>query len=73
MNIIERYYIKKASSFQTDTKYERMEPSDIDHIKRAEFYLVAAPMATVSVLYLVNKLKTELLMSQHFFYIIKSY
>ncbi|CDW88167.1 UNKNOWN [Stylonychia lemnae] len=73
MNIIERYYMKKASSYQTDTKYDRLEPSDIHHIKRAEFYLVAAPVATVSILYLINKLKNEVLMSQHFFYIIKSY
>eukprot|EP00347_Sterkiella_histriomuscorum_P023616 403333981 len=73
MNIIEKYYMRKANSFSTDDKYNSIEEGDIKLIRNAEFYMVAAPIATVGAVYLLNKLRSEMLMSQHFFYAIKRY
>jgi len=42
-------------------------------MKRAQMYLFVAPTFTVGFVFLLNRLRYELLMSQHFFYLIKKY
>lgn len=42
-------------------------------MKRAQIYLFVAPTFTVGFVFLLNRLRYELLMSQHFFYLIKKY
>ncbi len=73
MNIVEKYYIKKASVGVSDEFYESIEPRDLEILKRAQLYLFIAPTATVGFVYLLNKLRYDILMSQHFFHIIKQY
>jgi hypothetical protein len=42
-------------------------------LRKAQAYLFIAPTMTMGLVYLLNKLRYELLMSQHFFYMIKKY
>ena len=42
-------------------------------MKRAQAYLFVAPALTVGFVFVLNRLRYELLMSQHFFYLIKKY
>ena len=42
-------------------------------MRKAEIYLFIAPTVTIGVIYLLNKLRYEILMSQHFLYYIKRY
>ena len=73
MNIVEKYYIKKASVGMSDEFYKEIEPKDLEVLRRAERYLFIAPAATIGFVFLLNRLRYEVLMSQHFFHIIKQY
>jgi len=65
--------MKKASMGMSDEYYEAIEQKDIEIIKKAQRYLFIAPAATLAIIYILNKLRYELMMSQHFFYMIKKY
>lgn len=71
MNIIENYYIRKASMGQTDDLHNRIEEGDIDLLRKARFYMLFTPTVTLGVCYLGYRLKDQVLMSRHFYYIIK--
>ncbi len=73
MNIIEKYYMRKANMGHTDTYYEMLEHSDIQLLRNAELYMLLAPAFAVGIVHLMRKLKSEVLMSQHFYFIIKKY
>ena len=73
MNIVEKYYIKKASVGQSDEFYTQIENRDLAILKKAQAYIFIAPTVTIGFVWLLNKLRYELLMSQHFFYMIKKY
>ena len=73
MNIVEKYYIKKASMGMSDEYYQEIDHRDLEILRRAERYLFIAPAVTVGFVFLLNRLRYELLMSQHFFHIIKQY
>jgi hypothetical protein len=73
MNIVEKYYMRKASMGQNDSFYTELEKGDIDILRRAQIYLFVAPTVTMGFVFVLNKLRYELLMSQHFFYLIKKY
>lgn len=73
MNIVEKYYMKKASVGMSDEFYKEIEYRDIEIMRRAQLYLFIAPTMTLGIVYILNKLRYELLMSQHFFYMIKRY
>jgi hypothetical protein len=73
MNIVEKYYIKKASVGMSDEFYNEIDQRDIEILRRAERYLFIAPAVTIGFVFLLNRLRYELLMSQHFFHIIKQY
>lgn len=73
MNIVEKYYMKKASMGLSDEFYEAIEEKDIQILRKAQMYLFIAPTMTIGVVYLLNRLRYEVLMSQHFFYMIKKY
>lgn len=73
MNIVEKYYMRKASMGQKDDFYQELEQNDIAIMRKAQTYLFVAPTLTVSFVFVLNKLRYELLMSQHFFYLIKKY
>jgi hypothetical protein len=42
-------------------------------MRKAQLYLFVAPTMTMGLVFLLNKLRYELLMSQHFFFLIKKY
>ena len=65
--------MRKASMGSSDQFYQELEQSDIDIMRRAQMYLFVAPTFTVGFVFLLNRLRYELLMSQHFFYLIKKY
>lgn len=73
MNIVEKYYIKKASVGMSDEFYTQIEERDLEILRKAQRYLFIAPTVTMLFVFLLNKLRYELLMSQHFFHIIKQY
>jgi hypothetical protein len=73
MNIVEKYYMRKASMGMSDEFYKEIEQRDIEIMRKAQIYLFVAPTLTVGVVYLLNKMRYEMLMSQHFFHIIKTY
>ena len=73
MNIVEKYYMRKASMGSNDMYYDAIETADIEILRRAQAYLLIAPTATIALVYVLNKLRYEVFMSQHFFYIIKRY
>ena len=73
MNIVDKYYMRKASMGQNDEFYQELEKRDIEIMKRAQVYLFVAPTLTMGFVFVLNKLRYELLMSQHFFYLIKKY
>lgn len=73
MNIVEKYYMRKASMGSNDEFYQGLDYSDIAIMRRAETYLFVAPTVTIGFVFVLNKLRYELLMSQHFFYLIKKY
>lgn len=73
MNIIEKYYMRKANMGSQDTFYDKLEPGDIQLLRNAQLYMFLAPVFAIGVVHLMRKLKSELLMSQHFYYIIKQY
>jgi hypothetical protein len=58
---------------QSDEYYERIDKHDIDILRKAKAYLLVAPVLSVGFVYLLNKFRHEMLMSQHFFYVIKRY
>lgn len=63
MNIVEKYYMRKASLGMSDEFYKEIESKDLEILKKAQLYLFIAPTMTVGVVYLLNKLRYELLMS----------
>ena len=65
--------MKKATMRQSDEFYEAIEPGDIQLLKKAQFYTLAAPVVTIGGMYLLNKLRADVMMSKHFLYIIKKY
>ena len=71
MNIIENYYIRKASRGVQDDYHNRIEDGDLDLLRKSRFYLFLTPTLTFGVVYLGYQLKNQVLMSQHFYYIIK--
>ena len=71
MNIIEKYYIKKANLGQSDDYHTRIDSHDIDLLRKAQFYIFFAPACTLGVMYLGSKLKNEMLMTQHFYFYVK--
>lgn len=73
MNIIEKYYMRKASMSTSDTFYEQLEPSDIQLLKNAQMYLFIAPAFSVGIVHLLSKMRTEMFISKHFHFIIKKY
>jgi len=64
--------MKKANSFSIDEKHNYIEGNDITLLRQAQVYMVVAPAATVAVIYLVNKLRRDVFMSNHFYYSIKN-
>jgi hypothetical protein len=50
-----------------------LDKSDIEIMRKAQVYLFVAPTLTMGFVFLLNRLRYELLMSQHFFYLIKKY
>ena len=73
MNIIEKYYMKKASMNIGDELHTYIEPNDIMLLKRAQIYVFVAPTVTLGFVYLLSKLRSDILMSQHFSYVIKNF
>ncbi len=71
MNIIEKYYIRKAHLNQKDEFYGEIEKGDIELMKRAKLYLFIVPIVTFSACYIGKELRTQMFMSQHFYYVIK--
>jgi hypothetical protein len=71
MNIVEKYYIKKASVGMSDDYFKEIDEKDLQILRRAERYIFIAPAVTIGFVFLLNKLRYEVLMSQHFFHIIK--
>ena len=65
--------MKKASVGMSDEFYKEIEYRDIEIMRRAQLYLFIAPTMNLGIVYILNKLRYELLMSQHFFYMIKRY
>jgi len=63
MNIVEKYYMKKASVGMSDEFYKEIEHRDIEIMRRAQLYLFIAPTMTLGIVYILNKLRYELLMS----------
>jgi hypothetical protein len=73
MNIVEKYYMRKASLGMNDEFYQEIEQRDIDIMRKAQVYLLVAPIGTMGVVYILNQLRYEVLMSSNFFYVIKKY
>lgn len=73
MNIVEKYYIRKAVSAASDEKHLHIEHRDISLIKRAELYLLVAPVGTIGLIYLINKIRKETVMSSHFYYSMRTF
>lgn len=73
MNIVEKYYMKKASMGMNDDFYQEIEQRDLQILRRAQIYIFIAPVMTMAFVHLLNKLRYELLMSQHFMFMIKKY
>ena len=65
--------MRKASVGNNDEYYTAIQQEDINLMRKAQMYLVVAPTATVGVVFLLNRLRYELLMSQHFIHTIKRY
>jgi len=71
MNVIDKYYMRKASLGMSDEFYPELEARDMALLRRAQIYLVVAPTMTMAIIYVLRQLRYELLMSSHFFHIIK--
>ena len=54
MNIIEKYYMKKASLGMSDEFYQEIEYSDIMLLRKAQIYMLVAPAMTMGVVYVLN-------------------
>jgi uncharacterized membrane protein len=73
MNIIEKYYMRKATSRQSDEFHTSIDQNDIALIKKAQLYMVVAPVVTIGGVYLMNLLRSEVMMSKNFIYMIRNY
>lgn len=73
MNIVEKYYMRKASMGNNDEYYIAIEDADIQILRKAQMYLLISPTVTVGIVYLLNRLRYEIFISQHFYHIIKRY
>jgi hypothetical protein len=58
MNIIEKYYIRKAHLNTKDDYYGEIDKGDIELMKRAKLYLFIVPAITFSAFYLAKELRT---------------
>lgn len=58
MNIIEKYYIRKAHLNQSDDYYSEIDQGDIELMKRAKLYLFIVPIMTFGACYLAKELRS---------------
>lgn len=71
MNIVESYYIRKSRLNHNDDYHSRIEQCDIELLRKAQIYMLLAPAFTLGLLYLAKELRQQVMMSQHFFFVIK--
>lgn len=52
MNVIEKYYLRKATRGVKDDYHTRIDEGDLDILRKSKFYMVLAPCVTFGAVYM---------------------